>query len=229
MSAGTINVPVVFRGPNGAAAGVGAQHSQCFGAWYASVPGLKVFMPYSAEDARGMIKAAIRDPNPVVVLEHEMLYGTEFPVTAEVMSTDFVVPFGKAKIEKEGTDVSLISQSRTVGYCLEAAKQLAGEGINAEVINLRCIRPLDREAIIQSVKKTHRLVTVEEGWPQHGIGSEICATVFETDAFDWLDAPVERITGADVPMSYAKGLEQGSLPQIADIMNAVKRTMYRKK
>lgn len=225
MSAGTINVPIVFRGPNGAASGVGAQHSQCFGAWYSHVPGLKVFMPYSSEDARGMMKAAIRDPNPVVVLEHELLYGTEFPMSDEALSKDFVIPFGKAKIEKEGSDVTLVTQGRAVGLCLETAAKLSSEGINCEVINLRTIRPLDRTTVIESVKKTNHLVTVEEGWPQHGIGSEICALVFETEAFDYLDAPVERITGADVPMSYAKSLEIASLPQVNDVETAIRRSL----
>lgn len=221
MSAGTINVPIVFRGPNGAAAGVGAQHSQCFGAWYSHVPGLKVVMPYSSEDARGMIKAAIRDPNPVVVLEHELLYGVEFEISPEALSKDFVIPFGKAKVERFGENVTIVSQSRAVGFCLQAAEQLEKQGISCEVINLRSIRPLDRVAVLDSVKKTNRLVTVEEGWPQHGIGSEICAILFETEGFDYLDAPVRRITGADVPMSYAKSLEEASLPQIDNIVAAV--------
>lgn len=229
MSAGTCNVPIVFRGPNGAAAGVGAQHSQCFGAWYASVPGLKVFMPYSAEDARGMMKAAIRDPNPVVVLEHELMYGIEFEVSDEALSKDFVIPFGKAKIEKEGTDVTIVTMSRAVGTCLNAAAELAKEGISAEVINLRSLRPLDRESIIKSVMKTNHLVTVEEGWPQHGIGAEVCASIFESEAFDYLDAPVERVTGADVPMAYATNLEALSLPQIPDIINTVKRNLAGKR
>lgn len=229
MSAGTCNVPIVFRGPNGAAAGVGAQHSQCFAAWYASCPGLKVVMPYSAEDARGMIKAAIRDPNPVVVLEHELLYGTEFEVSDEALSKDFVIPFGKAKTEKEGKDITIVTMSRATQHCLAAAAELAKQGIDAEVINLRSIRPLDREAIIRSVVKTGHLVTVEEGWPQHGVGAEICALVMESEAFDYLDAPVERVTGADVPMAYATNLEAMSLPQVEDIMNTVKRNLAGKK
>lgn len=228
MSQGKVNVPIVFRGPNGAASGVGAQHSQCFGAWYASCPGLKVVMPYSAEDARGMMKAAIRDPNPVVVLENELLYGTEFPVTDEVLSKDFVIPFGKAKIEREGTDVTIVGCSRAVGYALEAAEILAKEdGINVEVINLRSIRPLDRNTIIKSAIKTGRVVTAEEGWPQHGIGSEISALLFESEAFDYLDAPVQRVTGADVPMPYAENLEKIALPHAGDIVAAVRRTTYR--
>ena len=223
MSAGDIPVPLVVRGPNGAAAGVGAQHSQCFAAWYSSVPGLKVFAPYSAEDARGMIKAAVRDPNPVVILEHELMYGVSMPVSAEVMDKDYVLPFGKAKIEREGTDVTLVTFSRAVAKCLDAAEQLEKEGISAEVLNLRSLRPIDAEAIINSVKKTHRLVTVEEGWPQCGVGAEVGAIVVESDAFDYLDAPYERVTGADVPMPYAQNLEELALPQPKDIVSVVKR------
>ncbi|GBG31754.1 Pyruvate dehydrogenase E1 component subunit beta, mitochondrial [Hondaea fermentalgiana] len=228
MTAGTCNVPIVFRGPNGAAAGVGAQHSQCFGAWYGSVPGLKVFMPYSSEDAKGMLKAAIRDPNPVVVLEHELMYGTEFEMSEEAMSSDFTVPFGKAKIEREGTDLTIVTMSRSVKFALEAADELAKDGVKAEVINLRCIRPLDKETIIKSVIKTNRLMTVEEGWPQHGIGSEILSTVFESEAFDYLDAPAIRVTGADVPMAYATNLEKLSLPGTEDIIRTAKRITERK-
>ena len=220
MSAGTTPVPIVFRGPNGVAAGVGAQHSQCFAAWYGSCPGLKVVSPYSAEDARGLLKAAIRDPNPVVVLENELMYGTSFPVSAECMDKDFVIPFGKAKTEREGTDVTITAFSRQVGFALEAASILEGNGISAEVINLRSIRPLDRDSIIASVKKTHRLVTLEEGWPQSGLGAEICGIMMESDAFDYLDAPVERVTGADVPMPYAQNLEQAAVPSVDDIVYA---------
>lgn len=227
MSAGQINVPVVFRGPNGAAAGVGAQHSQCFAAWYGSVPGLKVFAPYDAEDAKGMMKAAIRDPNPVVVLEHELMYGVEFEVSDEVMDKDYCTPFGKAKVMKEGTDVTIVTFARMVGKCLEAAALLEKEGISVEVINLRCIRPLDSKSIIKSVMKTNRLVTVEEGWPQQGIGSEICALVMESEAFDYLDAPAERITGADLPMPYAENLENICMPQINDVVNVCKRVTSR--
>ena len=169
MSAGTCPVPIVFRGPNGAAAGVGAQHSQCFAAWYSSVPGLKVLSPYSSEDAKGLIKAAIRDPNPVVVLENELLYGTEFEMSEEAQGADFTVPIGKAKVEKEGSDVTIVTFSRMVGYALDAAALLSEQGIDAEVINLRSIRPLDRETILESVKKTNRVMTVEEGWPQCGV------------------------------------------------------------
>ncbi|KAJ0404577.1 hypothetical protein ATCC90586_004873 [Pythium insidiosum] len=227
MSAGDINVPIVFRGANGAAAGVAAQHSQCFAAWYGSVPGLKVVVPYDAEDARGLLKAAIRDPNPVVVLENELLYGVTFPVSAEAQSPDFVVPIGKAKIMKPGTDVTIVAFSRMVGLALEAAAVLAQEGVNAEVINLRSIRPFDREAIIESVKKTNRIVSVEEGWGQHGIGAEIAGILMETDAFDYLDAPMERVTGTDVPMPYAENLERLCVPQVEDILAATRRTLSR--
>lgn len=173
MSGGDMNVPIVFRGPNGAAAGVAAQHSQCFAAWYSSVPGLKVVAPWSAEDAKGLMKAAIRDENPVVVLENELLYGTPFPLSDEAQDKDFVIPFGKAKIEREGKDVSIITFSKSVGTSLEVAKNLEAEGISVEVINLRSLRPLDREAIVNTVKKTNRLVTVEEGWPQCGVSTHI--------------------------------------------------------
>jgi len=227
MSAGDMNVPIVFRGPNGPAAGVSAQHSQCYAAWYASVPGLKVVSPWSSEDAKGLMKAAIRDPNPVIVLENELLYGTAFPLSDEAQSKDFVVPIGKAKIEREGTDVTIIAFSKMVGFSLQAAEKLAAEGISAEVINLRSIRPLDIDTIVESAKKTHRVVTVEEGWPQHGVGAEICAQMMETSAFDYLDAPVQRVTGADVPMPYAITLEQAAIPQIDDIYNTVKRTLER--
>lgn len=220
MSGGMGPVPIVFRGPNGASAGVAAQHSQCFGAWYSSVPGLKVVAPYSCEDAKGLIKAAIRDDNPVVVLENELMYGVAQTISAECMSDDWVPEIGKAKIEREGTDVSIITFSRPVGAALQAAELLAAKGISAEVINLRSLRPIDRDAIVKSVMKTHRLVTVEEGWPQCGIGAEICGIVFETEAFDHLDAPVQRVTGADVPMAYASNLEAASLPQVDNIVNA---------
>ncbi|CAI5465671.1 unnamed protein product [Closterium sp. Yama58-4] len=212
MSAGQISCPIVFRGPNGAAAGVGAQHSQCFASWYGHVPGLKVLAPWSAEDARGLMKAAIRDPDPVVVLENEILYGEAFPVSPQAQDPNFTVPIGKAKVEREGKDVTLVAFSRMVGVALKAADELAKEGISAEVLNLRTIRPLDREAINASVRKTSRLVTVEEGWPQSGVGAEICATVVES-SFDYLDAPVERICGSDVPMPYAANLERLALPQ----------------
>lgn len=226
MSAGQISVPIVFRGPNGAAAGVGAQHSQCYAAWYASCPGLKVLTPYSAEDSRGLMKAAIRDPDPVVFLENELLYGESFPVSAECLDPSFCLPIGKAKIEREGKDVTITAFSKMVGYALQAAQELEKEGISAEVINLRSIRPLDRATINASVRKTSRLVTVEEGFPQHGIGAEICASVVE-ESFEYLDAPVERITGADVPMPYAANLERLAVPQVEDIIRASKRACYR--
>jgi len=227
MSAGDIACPIVFRGPNGNAAGTSAQHSQCFAAWYSSVPGLKVVAPYSSEDARGLLKAAIRDNNPVVVLEHELMYGTSFPVSSEVLGADFTIPIGKAKIEREGTDVTIISFSKMVGLALEAAEALSASGTSCEVINLRTIRPLDRETIINSVKKTGRVVSIETGWPQCGIGSEIAAIMMETDAFNWLDAPMERITGADVPMPYATDLENAALPQLEDVIATVNRLTHR--
>ncbi|XP_071693034.1 pyruvate dehydrogenase E1 component subunit beta-1, mitochondrial-like isoform X1 [Rutidosis leptorrhynchoides] len=227
MSAGQINVPIVFRGPNGAAAGVSSQHSQCYGAWFGTVPGLKVLVPYSSEDARGLLKAAIRDPDPVVFLENELLYGESFPVSAEVLDSSFCLPIGKAKqIERKGKDITITAYSKMVGYALKAAEILEKDGINAEVINLRSIRPLDRATINASVRKTNRLVTVEEGFPQHGVGAEICATVVE-DSFEYLDAPVERIAGADVPTPYAANLERFAFPQIEDIVRAAKRACYR--
>ncbi|XP_025106374.1 pyruvate dehydrogenase E1 component subunit beta, mitochondrial-like [Pomacea canaliculata] len=225
MSAGTVPVPIVFRGPNGAASGVGAQHSQCFGAWYSSCPGLKVVSPYSAEDCRGLLKTAIRDPDPVVCLENEILYGHTFEIPDEALSKDFVIPFGKAKIEREGSHITLVAHSIAVGKCLDAAKELAGKGIECEVVNLRSLRPLDEETIIKSVVKTNHLVTVEGGWPQCGIGAEVCARVMESAAFNYLDAPVLRVTGADVPMPYAKSLEERALPQVFNIITAVKKSL----
>lgn len=226
MSAGQISVPLVFRGPNGAAAGVAAQHSQCFAAWYMSVPGLKVLSPYDSEDARGLMKAAIRDPDPVIFLENEILYGKTFSVPEECLSPDFTLPIGKAKVMREGTDITLVSFSKMVGFCLEAADALSTAGISAEVINLRSLRPLDRDAIARSIRKTNRLVTVEEGWPSCGVGSEITACAME-DAFEYLDAPVERVTGADIPTPYAERLEQAAFPSVADIVTAAKRACYR--
>ncbi|GMH31517.1 hypothetical protein Nepgr_033360 [Nepenthes gracilis] len=226
MSAGQLPVSIVFRGPNGAAAGVGAQHSQCYAAWYSSCPGLKVLSPYSSEDARGLLKAAIRDPDPVVFLEHELVYGDSFPVSAEALDPNFCLPIGKAKIEQQGKDVTITAFSRMVGYALKAAEVLAKEGISAEVINLLSIRPLDRATINESVRKTNRLVTVEEGFPQHGVGAEICASVVE-ESFEYLDAPVERIANADVPMPYATNLERMAVPQVEDIVRAAKRACYR--
>jgi pyruvate dehydrogenase E1 component beta subunit len=223
MSGGQMGAPIVFRGANGAAARVGAQHSQCYAPWYAGVPGLKVVAPWSGEDAKGLLKAAIRDPNPVVVLENEILYGQSFDVPDD---TDFTVPIGKAKIERAGTDVTITAYSIAVGYALEAAEALAAEGISAEVINLRSIRPLDSATIIESVKKTNRLVSVEECWPVCGIGAEISARIME-DAFDYLDAPVFRVSGEDVPMPYAANLEALALPKPKDIGEAAKSVCYR--
>jgi len=223
MGGGQLQSSIVFRGPNGVASRVGAQHSQCYASWYAHCPGLKVVAPYSAADAKGLMKAAIRDPNPVVVLENELLYGQSFDVPDD---PDFVIPIGKAKIERAGTSVTMTAFSRMVGVALEAAEILAKDGIEVEVINLRTIRPLDVHAIVESVKKTNRLVTLEEGWPYAGIGAEI-ASVINENAFDWLDAPVTRVTGKDVPMPYAANLERLSLPQIEDVVAAVKSVCYR--
>lgn len=225
MSAGELSCPIVFRGPNGAASAVAAQHSQCYAAWYSHVPGLKVLAPYDAEDARGLMKAAIRDPNPVVFLENELMYGEVFEVSDEVMGKDFVLPIGKAKIQREGKHVTIVTFSKMVGKCVKAAEVLAKEGIEVEVINLRTIRPMDFKTIVESVKKTSRLVTVEEGFPQCGIGAEICALMMESSAFDYLDAPVERITGLDIPLPYAPNLEAMSLPQQDNIINAVKKVL----
>jgi pyruvate dehydrogenase E1 component beta subunit len=222
MSAGILDCPIVFRGPNGMSAGVGAQHAQCFAAWYSSCPGLKVVAPWSSEDCKGLIKAAIADPNPVVVLENELMYGQEFDMSPEALSSDFMLPLGKAKIEREGTDVTLVAHSIAVGFAVQAADKLAQEGISCEVINLRTLRPLDTQSIIDSVKKTNRLITVEGGWPQCGIGSEICAVVMESDAFDYLDAPVLRVTGADIPTPYAKVLEDLAFPNADNVVRTVK-------
>ncbi|XP_030812498.1 pyruvate dehydrogenase E1 component subunit beta, mitochondrial [Camarhynchus parvulus] len=225
MSAGSIPVPIVFRGPNGASAGVAAQHSQCFAAWYGHCPGLKVVSPWSSEDAKGLLKASIRDDNPVVVLESELLYGVPFEMSEQAQSKEFVIPIGKAKIEKQGTHVTLVAHSRPVGHCLEAAAVLSKEGVECEVINLRTIRPMDMETVEASVAKTNHLVTVEGGWPQFGVGAEICARIMEGPAFNYLDAPAVRVTGADVPMPYAKILEDNSIPQVKDIVFAVKKTL----
>ena len=223
MGGGQLSSSIVFRGPNGVASRVGAQHSQCYASWYAHCPGLKVVAPYSAADAKGLLKAAIRDPNPVVVLENELLYGQSFDVPDD---PDFIIPIGKAKIERTGSSVTITAFSRMVGLALEAAEVLAKDGIELEVINLRSIRPLDVHTIVESVKKTNRLVTLEEGWPYAGIGSEI-ASVINEHAFDWLDAPVTRVCGKDVPMPYAANLERLSLPQIDDVVAAVKAVCYR--
>jgi pyruvate dehydrogenase E1 component beta subunit len=219
MSGGQMGCPIVFRGPNGAAARVGAQHSQCYASWYAHCPGLKVVAPWSAADAKGLLRAAIRDPNPVVFLENEILYGHSFECPT---SDDFVLPLGKAKIERTGTDVTIIAFSIMVDVALKAADALAEQGISAEVINLRTIRPLDVETIAASVRKTSRVVSVEEGWPFAGIGSEIAMTVVE-HCFDWLDAPPVRVAGLDVPMPYAANLEKLALPQPGWVVDAVKK------
>ncbi len=222
MAGGKLGCPIVFRGPNGAASRVGAQHSQCYASWYAHVPGLKVVAPWSGADAKGLLKAAIRDPNPVIFLENEMLYGQSFEVPT---SDEFVIPLGRAKIEREGSDVTIVAYSIMVGKALEAAEELAGQGIDAEVINLRTIRPLDRHTILESVKKTNRIVTVEESWPFAGIGSEIAALCGE-HAFDYLDAPVTRVCAADVPLPYAANIEALALPQPSHIVTAARKVCY---
>ena len=219
MSGGQMGCPIVFRGPNGAASRVGAQHSQCYASWYAHCPGLKVVAPYSAADCKGLLKAAIRDPNPVIFLENEITYGMTFDVP---ISEDFILPIGKAKIVRPGKDVTITAFSLMVKHALSAAEELAKEGIDAEVIDLRTLRPLDTDTIVASVKKTNRLVSVEEGWPYAGIGSELAAQIMEL-AFDDLDAPVLRVTGKDVPLPYAANLERLALPQIADIVAAVRQ------
>jgi pyruvate dehydrogenase E1 component beta subunit len=212
MSGGTQPCNITFRGPNGFASGVAAQHSQDYSAWYGSIPGLKVVTPWSAEDAKGLLKAAIRDPNPVVVLENELLYGTSFPMSVEAQKDDFVIPFGKAKIERVGKDLTIVTLSRCVGQSLVAAEALKKKyGVEVEVINLRSIKPMDVEAIIKSVKKTHRLLAVESGFPAFGVGAEILALAMEY-GFDYLDAPAQRITGAEVPTPYAQKLEDLAFP-----------------
>ncbi len=223
MSGGQIRCPIVFRGPNGAASRVGAQHSQCYASWYAHVPGLKVIAPYDAASAKGLLKAAIRDPNPVIFLENEMVYGTSFEVPDD---EDYVLEIGKAAVLREGTDVTIVAFSIMVGKALAAAEELAAIGISAEVIDLRTIRPLDVETIVESVKKTSRCVSVEEGWPAAGIGAEIAAVIME-HAFDYLDAPVVRVAGVDVPLPYAANLEKLALPQASHIVEAVKQACYR--
>ena len=223
MAGGELGCPIVFRGPNGAAARVGAQHSQEYSTWYAHCPGLKVIAPYSAADAKGLLKAAIRDPNPVVFLENEILYGHSFDVPK---LDDFVLPIGRAKVLREGGDVTIVTFSLMVERALQAAEALAGEGIEAEVIDLRTLRPLDVETVVRSVRKTNRLVSVEEGWPRFGVGAEMAAVMME-HAFDHLDAPVHRVTGKDVPMPYAANLERMALPQIDDVIQAAKAVCYR--
>ncbi len=222
MAGGQLGCQIVFRGPNGAATRVGAQHSQCYASWYAHVPGLHVLAPWSAADAKGLLKAAIRDPNPVVFLENEMLYGETFACPSD---EDFVIPIGRAKIEREGADVTIVAYSIMVGKALQAAETLAEQGIDAEVINLRTIRPLDRHTVLESVKKTNRIVCAEESWPFAGIGSEIAALIGE-HAFDYLDAPLARVCAADVPLPYAANLEKLALPQVEHIVEAARKVCY---
>jgi pyruvate dehydrogenase E1 component beta subunit len=223
MSGGQMDCPIVFRGPNGAAARVAAQHSQDYAAWYSHIPGLKVVMPYTAADAKGLLKSAIRDPNPVIFLENEILYGHKFEVPK---GDDFLVPIGKAQIARAGKDLTIVSFGIGMVYALQAAEELEREGIDAEVVDLRTIRPMDSDTIIQSVKKTGRCVTVEEGWPQSGVGTEIMAKIME-DAFDYLDAPVIRICSKDVPMPYAANLEKLALPNAGKVVAAAKAVLYR--
>ena len=223
MSGGQMSSPIVFRGPNGPAARVGAQHSQDYSSWYAHVPGIKVIAPYFASDAKGLLKAAIRDPNPVIFLENEICYGRSFPVPK---LDDFVLPIGKARVVKPGKDVTLVAHSICVGLILEAAEKLAAEGIDAELIDLRTLRPLDTATVLQSVRKTNRIVTVEQGWPICSIGSEI-ASVVALEAFDYLDAPPTKVTGKDVPMPYAANLEKLALPHVEDVIAAAKAVCYR--
>ncbi|PUB13115.1 pyruvate dehydrogenase complex E1 component subunit beta [Yoonia sediminilitoris] len=223
MSGGQMGAPMVFRGPNGAAARVGAQHSQDYAAWYMQIPGLKVVMPYSASDAKGLMKTAIRDPNPVIFLENEILYGKSFDVP---VMDDFTIPFGKAKIERAGDDVTIVSFGIGMTYALQAAEKLAEDGINAEVINLRTLRPMDTETILASVRKTNRCVTVEEGWPQGSVGGYISSVIMQ-EAFDYLDAPVITCTGKDVPMPYAANLEKHALLTADEVVDACKKVTYR--
>jgi pyruvate dehydrogenase E1 component beta subunit len=223
MSGGQMGCPIVFRGPNGAASRVGAQHSQCYASWYAHCPGLKVVSPWSAADAKGLMKAAIRDPNPVLILENEILYGTSGQVP---VSADYVVPIGKAKIVRPGKDVTITAFSIMVGKALAAAEELAKIGIDAEVIDLRSLRPFDTETVVASVKKTNRLVSCEEGWPFAGIGAEIGMLMME-HCFDWLDAPVKRVHGLDIPLPYAANLEKLALPQTSHIVDAAKSVLYK--
>jgi len=223
MSGGQMAAPIVFRGPNGIASRVAAQHSQCYASWYAHVPGLKVVAPYTGADHKGLLKSAIRDPNPVIFLEHELVYGESFLVPED---PEFLVPIGKARIARAGDQVTITAFSRMVKLALQAAEELQKAGISAEVIDLRSLRPLDVATIVASVKKTNRLVTVEEGWPFAGIGAEIAASVMES-CFDWLDAPVRRVTGKDVPLPYAANLERLAVPQIEDIVAAAREVAYR--
>ena len=223
MSGGQIGTQIVFRGPNGPAARVAAQHSQDYSSWYSHIPGLKVVAPFTAADAKGLLKAAIRDPNPVIFLENEILYGQSSPVPK---LDDYVLPIGKAKVVRPGNAVTIVSWSIGMTYALKAADELAKDGIDAEVIDLRTLKPMDSDTIVESVKKTNRLVTVEEGWRQSGVGAEIAARVME-DAFDYLDAPVTRVSGKDVPMPYAANLEKLALPSVAEVVAAAKAVCYR--
>jgi pyruvate dehydrogenase E1 component beta subunit len=223
MSGGQMGCPIVFRGPNGAASRVGAQHSQDYASWYAHCPGLKVLAPYSSADAKGLLRAAIRDPNPVIFLENEILYGQSFDCPTD---EDFVLPIGRAKLERAGRDVTIAAYSIEVGVALAAAEILAGEGIEAEVINLRTLRPLDIGTIVESVKKTNHFVSVEEGWPYAGIGAELAMQVVE-HAFDWLDAPPVRVCGLDLPLPYAANLEKLALPQADWVVTAVRKSLGR--
>ena len=224
MSGGQLGCPIVFRGPNGAASRVAAQHSQCYASWYAHCPGLKVVSPWSAADAKGLLRAAIRDPNPVIVLENEILYGQSFECPT---ADDFILEIGKANVEREGSDVTIVAFSIMVSMAMQAAEKLAEQGISAEVINLRSIRPLDTETIAASVRKTNRLVTLEEGWPYAGIGAEVAMQIMET-AFDHLDAPPVRVTGLDVPMPYAANLEKLALPRLEQVVEAARSVTYRR-
>jgi pyruvate dehydrogenase E1 component beta subunit len=223
MSGGQMSAPIVFRGPNGIASRVAAQHSQCYASWYAHVPGLKVVAPYTGADYKGLLKSAIRDPNPVIFLEHELVYGESFPVPED---PEFVVPIGKARIARAGQHVSIVAFSRMVKLALQAAEELEKAGISAEVIDLRSLRPFDVETVAASVKKTNRIVSVEEGWPFAGIGAEIAALICET-CFDWLDAPPKRVAGKDVPLPYAANLERLAVPQVDDIVAAAREVAYR--
>jgi pyruvate dehydrogenase E1 component beta subunit len=223
MSGGQLGCPIVFRGPNGAAARVAAQHSHDYAAWYSNVPGLKVLMPYTAADAKGLLKAAIRDPNPIIFLENEILYGQSFPVPK---LDDHVLPIGKARIDRPGTDVTIVSFGIGMTYARKAAEELSKEGIEAEVIDLRTIRPMDIATVVASVQKTNRCVAVEEGFPQSGVTAEIGMKIME-EAFDYLDAPVIRVTGKDVPMPYAANLEKLALPNVGEVVQAAKAVMYR--
>ncbi len=223
MSGGQLGCQIVFRGPNGAASRVAAQHSQCYASWYAHCPGLKVVAPWSAADAKGLLRAAIRDPNPVIVLENEIMYGHSFECPTD---PDFILPIGKAKVERAGTDVTIVAFSIMVGLAMQAAEKLAEQGISAEVINLRSLRPLDTETIANSVRKTNRLVTVEEGWPYAGIGAEVAMQIMET-CFDHLDAPPVRVHGLDIPMPYAANLEKLALPRLEQVVDAAKSVTYK--